>query len=190
MKWALVDANNICQNIVAYNGASPYTPPASYTLTQVNDWIDIGHPINEAQPAPYVAPLVDRRRGAIAALVAMRDSKTTADITYNGTIFHCTDNDMAWLSQTIIGELIRVSVTNINVLTVNINVLVPAITSAFPLQLQTANGFVQLTLVDAKSLLQACLARKQANMVRYMALLAIINSSNTPESVDINGGWS
>ena len=42
MKWALVDRNNIVQNVIDYDGTSTYTPLSYLTLEQVNDWINIG----------------------------------------------------------------------------------------------------------------------------------------------------
>ena len=50
MKWALVDSNNIVQNVIVYDGVSPYTPPDSLSAQQVNDWLNIGDDINEPQP--------------------------------------------------------------------------------------------------------------------------------------------
>lgn len=50
MNWALVDSNNIVQNIIVYDGESIYIPQAGFTLQQVNSWINIGQNINTSQP--------------------------------------------------------------------------------------------------------------------------------------------
>jgi len=49
-EWALVDANGIVQNIIVYDGSSPYTPPQGLTLEQVNNWVQIGQNVNTPQP--------------------------------------------------------------------------------------------------------------------------------------------
>ena len=189
MKWALVDENNICQNIVAYDGVSLYTPPTNYTLQQINDWVEIGRSINESQPSPYVAPLETRRTSAKERLKLMRDSKLTASLTYKDQSFYCDDASMNYLSQCFVGDFAKSDITNINVQAINVNVFSPGI-SVFPMLWQTTTGAVMLSLNDAKGLLQAYLTRKQAGIVRHMALLAIINASNNPEAVDINDGWN
>lgn len=42
MQWALVDANNIVQDLIVYDGHAVYTPEAGLELMQVNDWIGMG----------------------------------------------------------------------------------------------------------------------------------------------------
>jgi hypothetical protein len=49
MKWALVDSDNIIQNVIAYDGADEYIPPQGVTLQQVNDWLHIGDNVNQPQ---------------------------------------------------------------------------------------------------------------------------------------------
>lgn len=49
MKWALIDNQEIIQNIIAYDGVSEFLPPEGLTLNQVNDWCLIGQNINITQ---------------------------------------------------------------------------------------------------------------------------------------------
>lgn len=42
MKWALVDSQNKVSNVIAYDGESPYEPPAGLNLREVNNWVDLG----------------------------------------------------------------------------------------------------------------------------------------------------
>lgn len=42
MKWALVNAENIIQNLIEYDGEQAYAPPDNLTIQQVNDWLNIG----------------------------------------------------------------------------------------------------------------------------------------------------
>lgn len=50
MKYALIDDNDIVQNIIAYDGFSPYNP-SPLILTQVNNWINIGDHKDAAEPS-------------------------------------------------------------------------------------------------------------------------------------------
>lgn len=51
MKWALVDSNDIVQNIIVYNGISPLNLTGTeLTLEQVQLWIEIGMNINTPEP--------------------------------------------------------------------------------------------------------------------------------------------
>jgi hypothetical protein len=50
MQGALVDSNGIVQNFIVYD--ANYTPPAGFTVQQVNSWVQMGQNINTAEPAP------------------------------------------------------------------------------------------------------------------------------------------
>ena len=50
MNWALVDANGIVQNLIAYDGKTPYSPPTGMTLEQVNPWVQVGQNIDTPEP--------------------------------------------------------------------------------------------------------------------------------------------
>jgi hypothetical protein len=46
MQWALVDQNQIIQNLIMYDGVSKVVFPEYLTLMQVNSWLKIGDNIN------------------------------------------------------------------------------------------------------------------------------------------------
>ena len=52
MQWALVDSNNIIQNIIAYDGIAEYIPDIGLVLQQVNDWLGIDSNISDPRPVP------------------------------------------------------------------------------------------------------------------------------------------
>lgn len=58
MKYALVNASNVVENLIIYREGSQYTPPAGLTLRQVNDWVKINDDadINEPLPPEEEAP--------------------------------------------------------------------------------------------------------------------------------------
>ncbi len=56
MQWALVDRNGIIQNVIAYDGVSPYTPAEGLTLQQVNIWLGRGNNINDPEPQSPPSP--------------------------------------------------------------------------------------------------------------------------------------
>ena len=49
MMYALVDSKGIVQNLIEYDGFSPYAPAEGLTVQQVNDWLKIGSNINDLQ---------------------------------------------------------------------------------------------------------------------------------------------
>lgn len=51
MIWALVDSENTVQNIIVYDGITPYVPPNSLTLQQINPWVKIGQSVHTPQPS-------------------------------------------------------------------------------------------------------------------------------------------
>lgn len=66
MKWALVNAQNIVENIIMYDGESPYEPKEGYHLRQVNDWIKIGYdadlPLNDVPKNPPADPVMEKKK--------------------------------------------------------------------------------------------------------------------------------
>lgn len=52
MKYALIDSNNIVQNVIVYDGVAEYAPAAGLALQQVNDWVNIGDNKNISEPTP------------------------------------------------------------------------------------------------------------------------------------------
>jgi hypothetical protein len=52
MKYALVDANNIVQNLIVYSEGSNYTPEEGLSVQQVNEWINIGDNKDAPEPLP------------------------------------------------------------------------------------------------------------------------------------------
>jgi len=53
MKHALIDTNGVVQNIIVYDGVSPYNP-APLILEQVADHINIGDHKDAPPPTPEV----------------------------------------------------------------------------------------------------------------------------------------
>lgn len=62
MRWALVDKENICQNVIVYDPDSDYEPAEGLKLLEVNDWINIGDSIDKSEPQP--PPVDDAERKA------------------------------------------------------------------------------------------------------------------------------
>lgn len=61
MRWALVDANSVIQNLIEYDPAlphGPYTPPDGLTLQEVNDWLVAGNNTGDPVSVPIVNPAV------------------------------------------------------------------------------------------------------------------------------------
>lgn len=52
MKWALVDSDDIVRNIIIYEESLPYTCPEWLTLTEINDWVNIGDNKDIPEPLP------------------------------------------------------------------------------------------------------------------------------------------
>jgi len=51
MKYALVDSDNIVQNIIVYYEGANYTPAEGLTVQQVNDWVKILDHKDTPEPA-------------------------------------------------------------------------------------------------------------------------------------------
>lgn len=56
MRYALVDANDIVQNLIVWDGVTPYTPSAEYRLERIeeNVFCDIGWTWTSSGPQPPV----------------------------------------------------------------------------------------------------------------------------------------
>jgi Domain of unknown function (DUF4376) len=172
MKWALVDHDSICQNIIHYEVGSGYQPPEGFYLLQVNDWINIGDNINDPEPTPPTPTIEEQRADATDKLVVMRDQHIEDGVPYNGYRFYTDPNSQNLMMQAILTEI-------------------NGIGEVFPtIWLTMSNEPATITLDDAKAIMGLFTTKKKANYMNYMNLLAEINVSDDPLSIDISQGWS
>lgn len=171
MKWGLVDSNAICQNIIQYDGSSPYEAPEGLVLQQINDWIQIGDNVSIDPPPPPVKPIEEQRQEAIDLLVITRDQHIENGVPYDGYDFFTDPNSQNLMMQAILTEM-------------------NGIGEVFPTLWLTMSGEpATITLADAKAIMGLFTTKKKSNYLNYMNLLAEINESDDPLSIDISQGW-
>lgn len=176
MQWALVNSNNIIENLIAYDGGAPYEPAEGLTLMQVNDWLLIGEKINKAESSVLdnlIANFtIDQRRAfCVTALINERDAQIVKNITVNGNVFFA-DQD------------------SINVMHEAITMQGLGIDGVFPTNWVLAvGGTINLSYSDAQAVASAIATRKNLAFANYMSLRASIMSAPTPEAVNIKQGW-
>jgi hypothetical protein len=110
------------------------------------------------------------RQLVLAKLVVIRDQVINSDITVNTHLFFADADSISLMHQCITMEA-------------NIQVI-------FPKDWILADGSIlSVTYNDIKAVAIAISNRKDAAYTRYMALMAEINTSMTPESIDLTTGW-
>ena len=77
MKWALIDSNEIVQNLIEYDGTEKYSPPDDMSLVQVDDWVEIGMYSDADKPPVTIeddASIKIRRNLALSKDLSLRAS--------------------------------------------------------------------------------------------------------------------
>lgn len=176
MKWALVDSQNIVQNIISYDGVSPFQPQEGQILIKINDWVNLGDNININEPT-IIDNLssnftIEQRRGfVITALTNERDFQIQKNITVNGHIF-LADND----SITVLHQALTIQGLGIDTI--------------FPTNWILADGTIlNVSYDNMKAVATSISMRKSNAYTNYITLASKINSSQTPENIDITQGW-
>lgn len=168
MKWALVDSQNIINNIISYSEDSNYLPPPDLQLIQVNDWLNIGDNINLPQPTLSIDT---RREWRLNALLEKRNQVIESGIEVNGNIFATDDSSINKMLQAI-------SMQGLGIMEI------------FPRSWILKNGsIIQINYDEMKAVAIAIASRIDVCFESYMSLSEQIKNSDDPESININSGW-
>lgn len=168
MKWALVNNENLIENIISYDGEAEYSPPDGLQLIEVNDWLNIGDDINLNEPTVSIEI---RREFCLNSLIEKRNQALSSGVTYNDAVFGTDDNALNLMLQCITMQGLGIS-------------------TIFPRDWILAdNSIMQVSYDDMKAIALLVQEKKDACYSNYIALMTQINLSNDPESVDINAGW-
>lgn len=119
---------------------------------------------------PDPAPIEQARNYVMDKVVIKRDQIIRSNISVNGHLYFADDNSISLMHQCITMEA-------------NIQPI-------FPKDWILADGTIlNVTYDDIKAVAVAIANRKDLAYARYMALMAEINASNDPMSIDIESGW-
>jgi len=176
MQWALVNAQDIVENVIVYDPELPYKPAEGLRIVEINDWVTIGDRFDMPQPtitdnmaARYT---IEERRGFCAMAVAQkRDNVISSGITVNSNTYFTDDASLNTMLQAITMEGL-------------------GILSTFPRSWILADSsIITVSYDDIKAVAVAIAQKKNACYANYMALVAKIMASDAPELIDINTGW-
>lgn len=127
--------------------------------------------LSEIEAAATDGVLNAKRKARINNLLAKRDAIITGGITVGGHTYMTDVQSQNVVLQAITSESLGLA-------------------TIFPRDWLLANGStIQVTFDDIKDMAIAFAAKKEACYNNYISLLSQINSSDNPESVDINQGW-
>lgn len=171
MKWALIDASNICINIIEYDGVSAYAPDSGLNLLEVNDWIEVGSSVNTPEPTPMTGAIEDRRKRANSEAWELYKTKVSENMTYEQGSFPCDEESINFLQNTINAENYRLGTA-------------PLEESFFPI-VMAANNYRVADITTAKRIYIAFARRKKEIKAILTRVLGMISSSSNPELINL-----
>lgn len=125
--------------------------------------------INGIFKSPYT--LAERRTICLNNLLNKRNEVINSGVTVNGNPYYTDDNSINLINQCLTMEGL-------------------GLTSVFPCDWILANGnILNVTYDDIKQVAIAISNKKQACYTNFINLGALINTSDNPESININEGW-
>lgn len=168
MKWALINNQDIIENVISYDGDAEYNPPEGLLLVQVNDWLNIGSHVNDSEP---VVSIEIRREICVNNLIQKRNQVLTSGVSYNGYVFGTDDNVINLMLQSITMQGLGIS-------------------TVFPRDWILAdNSVISVSYDDIKLVATLIQAKKDSCYGNYILIMNEINISNNPESINIDSGW-
>lgn len=170
MKWALVNEDNICINIIEYDGVSAYAP-GGQRLARVDDWIEIGDKADKAAPLPYQPTLEFRRNIAKLKAEEMGAARSQGHVAYENGQFPGDNESLSFLQSMVNAENYRLGTS-------------PLDDSFFPARMRGGEMVDSITI--AKKIYMASAKRRKEIEENLFHALEIIDASEEPESIVTN----